>query len=203
MLCGSPMPEGMKENDRFPEPIITPSTKAEVGHDEDISRERENLRNIGSVALPARKVSDLSPLTRRPCWHLKRDLSVLMDGAVPLCKECVRGEIVLGNAFDSADARGQGEPLTGRQHQIRAHLHHAGLHLVGDKIYGPDEMIFDRFTRKEMSDADRAILRLPRQALHAWRLAFPRPRDGDRVEVLAPVPDDLAAAIEVMARSVP
>ncbi len=40
MLCGVPMPEGMKENDKFPEPIITPATKAEMGdHDEDISRE--------------------------------------------------------------------------------------------------------------------------------------------------------------------
>ncbi|TXE11855.1 phosphoribosylaminoimidazolesuccinocarboxamide synthase [Seonamhaeicola algicola] len=40
MLCGVPMPEGMKENDAFPEPIITPATKAEMGdHDEDISRE--------------------------------------------------------------------------------------------------------------------------------------------------------------------
>jgi phosphoribosylaminoimidazole-succinocarboxamide synthase len=40
MLCGVSMPEGMKENDKFPEPIITPATKAEKGdHDEDISRE--------------------------------------------------------------------------------------------------------------------------------------------------------------------
>lgn len=39
MLCGVPLPEGMKENDRFPEPIITPATKADEGHDEDISRE--------------------------------------------------------------------------------------------------------------------------------------------------------------------
>ena len=40
ILCGVEMPEGMKENDRFPEPIITPSTKADNGeHDEDISRE--------------------------------------------------------------------------------------------------------------------------------------------------------------------
>ena len=40
LLCGVPMPEGMKENDRFPEPIITPSTKADDGlHDEDISKE--------------------------------------------------------------------------------------------------------------------------------------------------------------------
>ena len=38
-LCGVPLPEGMKENDKFPEPIITPTTKAAVGHDEDISRE--------------------------------------------------------------------------------------------------------------------------------------------------------------------
>ncbi len=38
-LSGVPMPEGMKEHDRFPEPIITPATKAEEGHDEDISME--------------------------------------------------------------------------------------------------------------------------------------------------------------------
>ena len=39
VLCGVPMPDGMKEHDRFSEPIITPATKAEEGHDEDISRE--------------------------------------------------------------------------------------------------------------------------------------------------------------------
>ncbi len=38
-ICGVPMPDGMREHDRFPEPIITPSTKAAEGHDEDISRE--------------------------------------------------------------------------------------------------------------------------------------------------------------------
>lgn len=39
IICGVAMPDGMKENDKFPEPIITPATKAEEGHDEDISRE--------------------------------------------------------------------------------------------------------------------------------------------------------------------
>ncbi len=39
MLCGVELPEGLKENDRFPEPIITPTLKADAGHDEDISRE--------------------------------------------------------------------------------------------------------------------------------------------------------------------
>jgi phosphoribosylaminoimidazole-succinocarboxamide synthase len=44
ILCGATMPEGMKENDFFPTPIITPSTKAEQGHDEDISP-REIIAN--------------------------------------------------------------------------------------------------------------------------------------------------------------
>ena len=39
LLCGVPLPEGLKENDPLPSPIITPSTKAKVGHDEDISRQ--------------------------------------------------------------------------------------------------------------------------------------------------------------------
>ena len=39
MLCGVEMPDGMKEHDKFPKPIITPTTKAKVGHDIDISRE--------------------------------------------------------------------------------------------------------------------------------------------------------------------
>ena len=39
VLCGVPMVDGLKEHDRFPEPIITPTTKADEGHDEDISRE--------------------------------------------------------------------------------------------------------------------------------------------------------------------
>ena len=38
-LCGVKLPDGMKENERFPEPIITPTTKADAGHDENISRE--------------------------------------------------------------------------------------------------------------------------------------------------------------------
>lgn len=50
-LCGVPMPEGMKENDKFPEPIITPSTKADQGdHDEDISREAILSKGIVSEA---------------------------------------------------------------------------------------------------------------------------------------------------------
>ncbi|WP_276481800.1 phosphoribosylaminoimidazolesuccinocarboxamide synthase [Paraflavitalea pollutisoli] len=49
-LCGVALPEGMKENDYFPTPIITPSTKAEEGHDEDISKEEIIAQGLASAA---------------------------------------------------------------------------------------------------------------------------------------------------------
>ena len=49
-LCGVALPEGMKENEKFPQPIITPTTKADQGHDEDISR--EEILNQGIVSAP-------------------------------------------------------------------------------------------------------------------------------------------------------
>ncbi len=50
MICGVPLPEGLKENDKLPQPIITPTTKAHVGHDEDISRDEILKRGIVSEA---------------------------------------------------------------------------------------------------------------------------------------------------------
>ncbi len=58
MICGMAMPEGLRENDPFPTPIITPTTKASEGHDEDISKEdilaqgivsRGGLLNFGEI----------------------------------------------------------------------------------------------------------------------------------------------------------
>jgi spiro-SPASM protein len=50
-------------------------------------------------ALPKLQASDLSPVRRQPCWHLMRDMSVLIDGSVPVCRETIADPAMLGNAF--------------------------------------------------------------------------------------------------------
>jgi phosphoribosylaminoimidazole-succinocarboxamide synthase len=60
MLCGVPLPDGLKEHDKFDEPIITPATKAEEGHDEDISREEIISKGI----IPEAEYIELEKYTR-------------------------------------------------------------------------------------------------------------------------------------------
>lgn len=77
--------------------------------------------------------------------------------------------------------------LTGRTHQIRAHLAALGLPIVGDPLYGEP---------RHRGIADPALAALcrdfPRQALHAWRLALPHPVSDEPLALQAPVPADLA-----------
>ncbi len=67
--------------------------------------------------LQQRKVTDLSPLNRFPCRHIQRDVSILSDGTVPLCREDVAGKHVLGNVLQESleDIWRRGEPFY-RQH---------------------------------------------------------------------------------------
>lgn len=52
------------------------------------------------AVLPDRKVTDLTPIERFPCWHLKRDIFILLDGSVPMCREDLKNEYLLGNVFE-------------------------------------------------------------------------------------------------------
>jgi 23S rRNA pseudouridine1911/1915/1917 synthase len=83
---------------------------------------------------------------------------------------------------------------TGRTHQIRLHLAHAGYPLVGDPVYG-GRLVLPKGATPRLAAALRAFRR---QALHAAALAFPHPRDGRMVEVQAPLPADLRALIEAL-----
>lgn len=87
-------------------------------------------------------------------------------------------------------------PGTGRLHQIRATLCSLGFPLVGDKIYGVDDTLFERFITDKLTSADRARLIIGRQALHAESLTFPDPLTGERVTISAPIPDDMRQVID-------
>ena len=82
------------------------------------------------------------------------------------------------------------EPRTGRTHQIRVHLAHAGYPLVGDKIYGPDENCYLDFISADWSPELEAKLLLRRQALHAAGLSFKL--YGVDYSFTARLPEDLA-----------
>lgn len=84
------------------------------------------------------------------------------------------------------------KPITGRQHQIRVHLSAIGHAIVGDKLYGPDDALFEKSLEGTLDERDLELLGLPRQALHAHRIVLRTPHDGSRLEVLAPLPRDMA-----------
>ncbi len=76
-------------------------------------------------------------------------------------------------------------PFTGRQHQIRVHLAAIGHPVIGDKIYGPDETLFEKALEGELDARDLATLGMERHALHNHRLVFRSPATGETVEKLS------------------
>ena len=76
---------------------------------------------------------------------------------------------------------------TGRTHQIRVHLSAIGHPIVGDALYGG--------VHRRVAGDIRAVQRLQRPFLHAARLVFKHPRDGRRLEFVAPLADDLTAVL--------
>lgn len=101
-ICGIPMPEGMVENQKFPEPIITPTSKADQGHDEDISREEI----IASGLVSAEDYAKLEEYTRkiyqRGCEMAAERGLILVDTKYEFGK--CNGEIYLMDEVHTPDS---------------------------------------------------------------------------------------------------
>ncbi len=84
-------------------------------------------------------------------------------------------------------------PHTGRTHQIRVHLEHAGHAVVGDKLYGRPDADYLAFVARVKQSGDARLVDAgepDRQLLHAAELAFDNPDGGERLQFRSPVPDE-------------
>jgi len=84
---------------------------------------------------------------------------------------------------------------TGRTHQIRVHLTHAGHGLVGDPTYGGKRKLARTALPEPVAEA---VKNFPRQALHAAVLGFVHPVSGENIRFEAPLPDDMAALLALL-----
>jgi 23S rRNA pseudouridine1911/1915/1917 synthase len=124
-------------------------------------------------AVPAEGLVD-SPIGRHPSQRTR--MAVVPGGKPAVTRFRVRERF-------RAHALVECELETGRTHQIRVHLASIGHPLEGDPVYG-----------------GRGARRLPRQALHAWKLAFVHPGTGRTVRFTAPPPADFEALLEALRR---
>jgi RluA family pseudouridine synthase len=92
-------------------------------------------------------------------------------------------------------------PWTERTHQIRVHLKHAGLVIVGDELYGGQPLYLSQLKSnyRQRTDAPEKPL-MGRMALHAERLSLMHPGNGKPIEINAPWPNDLAVALKYLRR---
>lgn len=102
VICGVPMPEGMVENQRFPEPIITPTTKADAGHDEDISKEEIISRGIVSAQDYEQLEAYTRALYKRGCEMAADKGLILVDTKYEFGKR--DGKIILMDEIHTPDS---------------------------------------------------------------------------------------------------
>lgn len=91
------------------------------------------------------------------------------------------------------------EPLTGRTHQIRVHLRHSRLPIVGDELYGGKPLLLSRIKpgyRLKPGHTERPLIN--RVALHAEELSLPHPVGNEIVKIVAPWSKDLAVAVKYL-----
>lgn len=93
------------------------------------------------------------------------------------------------------------QPTPDRRHQVRAHLRHAGLPVVGDKLYGGRPLLLSRLKpnyRLKPGHKERPLISQP--AVHAESLVLPHPVTGQPITIIAPWPKNIAVAVKFLRR---
>lgn len=135
--------------------------------------DRTYLALVGGVPDPAEGTIDV-PVSAA-YRDGRRDVMGLREEALP-----ARTHYRVCERFGNEAALVELTLETGRQHQIRIHMASIGHPVLGDRVYGSERA---------------SARRTDRPLLHAWRLGFPHPLTGRRIEVEAPIPPDFAARL--------
>jgi len=145
----------------------------------------------------------------RPLWSdLKVTLPLMPDGDArhrtvvnkTRGKDSVTDFHFIGSCgpFSWIEAR----PLTGRTHQIRAHLSANNLSIVGDPLYSGNQrgVYLSELKKRWNGDPEMERPLIDRLALHAWKISFTHPASGGQVEFVAPYPKDLEVTRKQLAK---
>ncbi len=132
---------------------------------------------VRSRALPPERFRITAPLSFGETRHRRGRVRAGGEGAQPAVTDVLLREVLPTRLLVEA------RPRTGRRHQIRAHLAHAGLPIVGDELYGGG-----------------SAARAPRMMLHAWRLSLPHPLNGRTLVLESPLPPDFQGVLDAARR---
>ncbi|MDI5936269.1 RluA family pseudouridine synthase [Halomonas sp. M4R5S39] len=159
--------------------LLAKSRPALLALNESLKQHRMDKRYLALVAgrWPARRDFVAARLERFELANGERRVRVDPAGKVARTRFAVREALEKATLVEA-------EPVTGRTHQIRVHAAHAGHPLLGDDKYGSRE-----------GERLAAGLGLSRLFLHAAALTFPEPTSGRPVQIKAPLPDELEAAL--------
>ena len=132
--------------------------------------QKKYLAVVEGIVVPAEGTIN-EPIGPDLANHIKRAVSEAGVEAVTLYNtvKALREAALLGVVI-----------ITGRTHQIRVHMSHIGHPIIGDELYGTESSVISR------------------QALHAYSISFEHPVTGEKINVEAPVPDDMKKLIEVL-----